>query len=739
MSPEDRAQPIERLVSSVSIWGPPSERQALLENIFELAPEVEDAIAVSLPDVIDVATQLREVNHGDRSESSPDPSASLDVEAENLGQLIAHGDGKSDYGDGIDYSYARAVERLVARASKSEIEHFVGLRPHVERDAKATVAISRRMLALGDRTAALQYCAKAELASASGHWSTFLGGQKLEVQRLRIALEGDAARESGFDLLVGELAGGQTYASSLFLNLDDVLELVTIDFPFERLWIETEEHLKQYREFRLAAPIISLPAVETHSDFLAFIVAKAFDFSCPQLLQHARAAAMLVARHAKDSAFIEKLFELLEQQSEGQRESAALMDRLRDAPHLQEALFRKAAADATSDDFIVANVAKRVLDHFGAPFHQPPAVALPAFYNLVTLESAQADNFDPPPGIATGHRPIWSDDPWTWTVTLRSPLKLLSKGCYIPMDLLRRRCAGFMTREGGRAAFGPEVEDAIPARLRRMHLHFSYRRPLPIAALRAFGKVLQELDAADAVDPNMFQAIWSDIGGPSLSDWQTEIVPRPSWIAIPTTPRRQYGGIDRDVWLEQADTALASTFPPDGLVIAEHTHFRIQAQRAAAHTSRVSLPNPASPEEGIDSLPRLLSIDRLAPMYRENESQLVCQIPSDLFGDLRDPAMTVCPYVARSLGWTRSATSPFILTEPSGEIVARTIRWIDGTNRESGYDAELFGFGQAVVLSPNGRAQLEAWRGHVCIGVSVERSVVDESGRPLSRTITAHA
>jgi hypothetical protein len=479
--------------------------------------------------------------------------------------------------------------------------------------------------------------------------------------------------------------------------------------------------------------------IQTHSDFLAFIVAKAFEFSCPELLRHGRAAAMLVARQATDSAFVEKLFELLQRQPEGQRESAALMDRLRDVPHLRETLLRKATTDATNDDFVVAKVAKRVLEHFGVPYKELPATPLPAFYNLVPSESAQADNFDPPPGLATGERPIWSDDPWTWTSMLRLQFRILTGGCYIPLELLRRRCATFMAKEGGQAAFGPEVEEAILARLRRMHLQFAYRRPLPMAALRAFGKLLRELDVAEAVDPAMFQTIWLDIGGPPLSDWQMEAEPRPSWITIPAMPRRQYGGVDQEEWLKRADNSLVSTLLPGHFVLAEQTFFRVKALRSSTDTERVSLPSMANLDEGIDGLPRLLSVDQLIPMYRESESQLVCQVSSDLYGDLMKEAITICPYVARSIGWVRSAASPFLFTDSSGEVVAKTIRWIDGTNPEGRYEAELFGSGQTLVLSQKGKAQLEGQRGHVSVGVRVERNVVDDAGKKVSRKVLAEA
>ena len=97
----------------------------------------------------------------------------------------------------------------------------------------------------------------------------------------------------------------------------------------------------------------------------------------------------------------------------------------------------------------------------------------------------------------------------------------------------------------------------------------------------------------------------------------------------------------------------------------------------------------------------------------------------------------VAEIVARSLGWTRSAESPFAFTDASGQLVARTLFWVDGTNAEGGYGAELFGVGQALLISLPGKAKLESKCGRLSVGVRVEREIVDESGRTDKRLLIA--
>ena len=104
--------------------------------------------------------------------------------------LLTLGEGRSDYGDGVDYSFARAAEDLASDASRADIETFLEERPHIEKDAKFLVACSRTMLGRGEQAFSDELFAKAEKAAFSGHWSMYLGGQKLELQDLRIEREG---------------------------------------------------------------------------------------------------------------------------------------------------------------------------------------------------------------------------------------------------------------------------------------------------------------------------------------------------------------------------------------------------------------------------------------------------------------------------------------------------------------------------------------------------------------------
>ncbi|WP_216332435.1 hypothetical protein [Rhizobium sp. X9] len=589
--------------------------------------------------------------------------------------------------------------------------------------------IARRFLNLGHRSDALRYFTAAERAAYSGHWSRFLGGEKLAVQRVRLELYGKpAAIQSGFDILIDELSSGQTSGSSLFLNMDTVLELVTDPLPFEEFWGETERHLMQYREFRLAEPVTTIDSIQSHLDVVAFLIAKAFSFNCPKVTQHARRAAQLVAQSDLGPAFLEKLLPYLREFPDGPREAAALVDRLRGQSHLQAMIIEDAKIQVTSHDFVVVTLARRTLSDLGERYRKSSA-SLPPFYQITTSQSDQADDFDPAPGLLSGQRPVWSEDPWTWTSLLPGPFKLLARASDLPIETLRRRCALFMSQEGGRHAFGPEVEEQILQRLTRVSLQFNYRKPMASSCLRAFGKVLEELDSANAVDPRVFLSMWGDVGGPALSGFTLGEGLRPSWLSWPSFPRRQYGGIETDRWLEQANAMACLPLLPGEFLLAEESYFLVQASHAEADMRRVTLPDYRDSTKGTSGLPRLRSWDDLRPLYRQEESRTVCRLSGNLFDDFQDEAMTICPYLANELGWSRSSVNPLELYDEEEQLVAKTIRWVEGTRQHGRkYDAELFGRGQAVVLTEAGRSQLNDLGRRLSLSVKVTATTRGENG-----------
>jgi hypothetical protein len=66
------------------------------------------------------------------------------------------------------------------------------------------------------------------------------------------------------------------------------------------------------------------------------------------------------------------------------------------------------------------------------------------------------------------------------------------------------------------------------------------------------------------------------------------------------------------------------------------------------------------------------------------------------------------------------SSNPLELFDAQEQLVAKTIRWVEGTHqRVAPYDAELFGRGQAVILTDAGKAQVDGLRPQFSLGVKV--------------------
>ncbi|MEO1193549.1 MAG: hypothetical protein AAFY02_17440 [Pseudomonadota bacterium] len=739
LSASRRKQAVHTLKRSVLKWCPLSQRHFLLEKLISAVPdqavELKSASAEALAQLNSLEGQID--GTGDVSESSR--SSKIDVSS--LEELISFGEGKSNFGDSVDYTYLQAGRKLATHSSKESIQNFIQSRPQFMEDVEFLIACSRSMFHLDERQFSDELFLQAEAAAKSGYWPQFYGGQKLQLQDLRIEREGNAGRERGYDVLIEELSSGQTAGPSLFLDLDRIMRQICVAIPYTEFWNETASHLKAYREYRLADPVSDSEDVETHSDLLAWLLAQPFGFSCGDILAHSRAAAIAVAEAGGGSLVLETLCRFIERDHEGAREAASLCYRLRHVVGLKDELISAAQRHADHGDFVVALQGRRVLRELDAD--KPSSEysrELSAFYSLQLDTASRPDDFDLAPGSNPGSRPVWSDDPWTWTSGVGFPVKMISNASGFDLELLRRRCAEFMRREGGGATFGPTAEMEIGERLSRMDLRMSYRRPMPMAALRGIGKTLGELVRASRVDLSVIPIIWAHMGGPSLMDWRMPIEPRPDWIVAPRLPHseRHSGAVEE--WLVMAEEDLYVRLFERRFVLGETSLFRYSHWRDLMESFRLSLPFQITSEktdEYLVEVPRLQSIDSWEPTYQKKDSRVLCCVEDLYFGELPNPILTLCPYVMSELGWSRSGTNPFDVFDEHENLMITTLRWVDGADRQGMHDREAFGRGHVVLASPAARSAIEGLRGKLRIGLSAVRKAVYDGNEARTREVSA--
>jgi hypothetical protein len=473
-------------------------------------------------------------------------------------------------------------------------------------------------------------------------------------------------------------------------------------------------------------------------DLLAYVMAQGFNLSCPQVIVHAREATIEVARFSGGTGFFEKLVAALSEFPDGYREAAALANCLTDVSDLSVSLIEFALRGLETPDIVVSSLSRKILADLGHVPPSNPVAELPAFYKIQAIGGGQSSNFDPPPGLLSDGRAVWSDDPWTWTSMLRFPLNVAKDASGIPMETLRRRCASFMQQEGGREAFGPEVEEEKRVKLRALRLPFPNRRPMASAALRAIGKLLSELHNANAINPRAFPAIWEEIGGPNAQNSMPLEGPKPDWLEWPDVPLKQYGGADIEQWLKDAGKHFTSAHLAGGRLFAEKTHFALHSTRSTVFFDKLALPSPTALSSGYNRLPRVFSLVDPTPMYDENESKGVCRVPGNLYGDFNDELIVLCPYLAARLNWIAYDDNPFSYYDQQGNLVCETVRWVQGTfEYEPTHEVEMFGRGQFVHLSNIAVSQLLSAGIDFSSNVKITKSAKPERQQKAAREFFA--
>lgn len=144
-------------------------------------------------------------------------------------------------------------------------------------------------------------------------------------------------------------------------------------------------------------------------------------------------------------------------------------------------------------------------------------------------------------------------------------------------------------------------------------------------------------------------------------------------------------------------------------MLAERTVIKAKRWRDTATSTKISLPSSIDVKTAdfdFESLLRIFSIDDWYPRYHEADSKIVSTISEHHYGTLRDPVVTICPYLAKKCDWRRSLENPLELHFSDGEVAAQTIRWIDGTDNLDVHYSDLFSEGQVLLLSKRAWDQL---------------------------------
>lgn len=640
---------------------------------------------------------------------------------ESLPALAAASDGVASYGsEHVDYFYARRATDLLETASLTDLETFLNDRPIALADAKFAIAATSRLMDLGANEKADELYVIAEKCALAGSWSVWLGGEKIAFQNLRKKREGEASQAEGFGSIVSDFAHGRASAQMVLSDLDEVFDLVAPDAAWDEVWVKVQDHLSVYREYGSTNPVEALPDVSSHEELIGHLFRTGFPLLCHALTDRFRESLLELGVYPEGLQLFDGIAGILVSDEKCHREISAILWKLTDTPACKDIVIKYARDLALSEDAVVTNVARNILHRYEVAF-AVPSQDLPAFYDLAVLGDEDAERFELPAGIEPGSK-FWIEDPWYWTTVLGYEINMVSRASALEVEAIRRRCAEFMRGAGGVDAFGPPAERQLEINLKSLDLRFSYARLMPYFALLSLGKVIEELTRAAHIDLRVVEAIWSGLGGANFARCEIPREPRPDWIIPALLPKADHWKINADTWLQLGPE---NSFVPvaDGFfLLAEQTEFAFVGNWQKCSVARTSLPDlewACRPDEHLFGMPKIADLDHTSRTFKRRNDAILCTVDDLMYGDLRDPTLTLNQLVLDEFGWKRSQTRPFDIYDAEERLVATTRIWMDGLGYPENSFTERSGHGHVVLISEEAKGKLDGRFGKLMIRTRV--------------------
>jgi hypothetical protein len=355
---------------------------------------------------------------------------------------------------------------------------------------------------------------------------------------------------------------------------------------------------------------------------------------------------------------------------------------------------------------------------------------LPGFYQLALPED---DSDFEPPTVDPDSGAMRVEDPMGWTTDLGFMIQPLARD-RVTVALIRRRCAMFISKWGGLEEFGHTATERLRARLGQLRMRLPYARPHMVAAVRAIRYVAGEMRRSGLLRQNEHARFLHIFGCPPDNLPVLVPIPRPDFERRPTITRSHR---DETAWVDGIEHDDPTS--ENQLLFAEFTRFRRQYIWRQFTLERLTVPSSEpikglNAAEWIHSVPRAKWIEQVAPSSQERSRVLIRNLHLHSGVEVPSGVLVICPIWLRQLRWAPHPENWLIYQNSSGRTAARISWWRDGGPVDL-QDESYWGEGVAIVLTPEGRRELEAEVGTLFRSAIARRAVSQRAGgeEPLER------
>jgi hypothetical protein len=641
---------------------------------------------------------------------------------------------------GLGYEAPRAFERLARDAGFENAREVFERWPVLQRSSGSRFVFVDLALDAGNQEYARQLISQYErVPDEWGTWTVWSGGGTLRYFRAKLKVEGEAVHARAFENFVMSLIAGREIHTSVMLEIEDILPVITNSPDWRAIWDLLAEQLVTTREHGIGTDFAVADRKTTDEEVIAILFRWALVLPLAELQRQScvgllRLNGVPLGRRVFANAVLALL------SGEGDEPALAIQLLLLDTSEsmlteLQDAV----VAFASHPDYAVSEGAMVLSNRWQMPAKRPKE-ALPSFYWLV-LENQNVEDFEPPTLADRDSGAMRVESPLGWTSMFPVQVEALAKGRITPAHI-RHRCGMFIDQWGGLEVYGQSATDKLQSDLARLEMRMPFWRPHVMVAARALRYVAGELSRGGILPIDEVPFLLHAMSFPAPTLALIAPVPRPTFIRRPTLDENNWR--DKEIgeeWLQGVERDVVP-YPQDETTIADVSTFQIhKISRGRYRSERIRIPFlDLAPETGLDEwlamLPEAVWADGFRTSTDLPSEAFVRRLSVRYMPDLPRFQLVICPNWLRQLGWRVHPDNWLVYLDRSGQVVARAVWWRDAGPVDLGDDA-IWGEGVYLSVTPSGLSQIEVVRGTMVFTTYARREA--ESERDADERVARNA
>jgi len=647
------------------------------------------------------------------------------------------------------FPWEKLVAKFVARANGHDLAVLAEVLEERKGTSEVLIALSTRARELGNVDLAGRLAKEAVKISKPYGWvPSYDGGSKLLALQALESVDRAAGQRMAFEAIVSDLGAGIISFQPVAQNLRNILPLLQLPAPIAEVWPSVEDYVTALFAGSVEQSIQGPELADAPRDDVAigalYRLLESLLSSPVTRVAIGTRSSLAFALLKADSRAIDVLAKALQSTDAEQEAGLIILDaatRMRKS--LPDCLVTRLAVLDSSPDFAIRTAAEEIGSRLGVSASRNDAkVELPAIYRFALppseLDGPEVD------GTVDGGEPLPdSENPEQIVRPFGTELDAIASETGIARANIYYRCVQIMKNLSPADDWSAEAEKKLREQLRGIGLRFPFHRPRAAAARRAMLRVVAECVDAGLLDTdrNGFSRLLR-FYDPYFVTGQPSARPR----EIESIGGVSDSGMVKDEWLSQGGDALSSicrNLSGGFIVIGEETRLKGLGWELPEENRLSSLVDPSIGPSDEDLKYRYLfntlvnaCVSDYPTSYASRTlSRLLVRNEGYGFETPGADWLALNPAVGRLCGWQLSDSGLFEWHSVGGELMVKSIWWVDGNvDHAPPHHQDQVGEGWIVVASQRALESLSK-----CLGPFERQAEIVRSARINDRHMRTFA